>query len=1189
MTRATAATADGARPSLLQVLVTHAYPHPAAAHLGSGVAYDVIELLSPQIPAWSRTPKEHALPPKSVRWGLLPALAGAVAVSVAVPGPVAQAVAPEAASVGQRTQTATTVTLITGDRVTLRPRLGKKVPAVSVLPGKGRQDMGFRVVRALRAGTQHISVIPQDAERPLSSGKLDARLFDVTELIRIGRDDARSRSLPLIVMERAGKGASRSALAAHGAGLGRTLRALNGGTLTQPKKTTGGLWQSLLDGQLSSRVSKLWLDGKAKVLDDESNKVIGAPTAWKSGITGKDVLIADLDTGIDANHPDFKGRIAESKVFAGTSLKDGYGHGTHTASTIAGTGAASNGKYAGVAPGARLLVGKVCDDDGACPDSAIIAGMEWAAARHAVAVNMSLGDTVTDGTDPVSTALNRITAQTGTLFVVAAGNEAGPKSNGVDGTVGSPGSADAALTVGSTTKRDTLSYFSSQGPRLGDAAVKPDLVAPGSDIIGARADGTNMDTRVPNPRYEQASGTSMATPHVTGAVALLAQAHPTWKAADFKRVLTSSAHGLKNLTAFQQGSGRLDIVRALKQKVYATSGAASLGLFTWPHAGATATRQITYRNDGDQPVTLELALDAYGPGGKRPPTGMFSLDANSVTVPAHGTATAHVTGRTTKAQVGRYGGAVLATAGDTTVRTAVGLFAEPERHTLTVTGLNREGKPAAGAPLTVFGPRTGIRQDIRLGSDGTFRLRLPEDDYVILGVDDSLAGFDGSGNRTGTRTLLAATGIRTDQDRDVTLDGRKAGKVSARTDRRDATAISTSATLALAGAKEIDNYSLTAVVGSKATLYATPTAQAPGVTYAAFTTLTGKDAGGAYRYSLRQTHKGGIPADTNPVVHDRQLATVHATYASQGGRRAVAVRSDLPSSTSDLMPFVPTLRTALPSRATEYYSVAPGLTWTHYLDLFGTTDNGPDGSLPEHDETTAVRRYRAGHTYGIDWNRAPVGPAVHSATRKGDNVSLDLVPYAARGTGQRLDLAESGMSREVVLSSGGRVLHRAHDLLDIGFAVPSAAKRRYTLAVRTTRTADWTALGTRSTVTWGFTSARPHGSTSTALPLLTVRAGGAVDLRSTAPAGRAFRLPLTVQRPPSAGRPAVTRLALQVSYDDGRTWKSVHVTRRGTTGSALLHHPSRTGYASLRISAADKAGNTVTQTVLRAYRIAPAH
>ncbi|MFM9588610.1 S8 family serine peptidase [Streptomyces scabiei] len=1130
------------------------------------------------------------MPPKSVRWGMLPALAGAVAVSVAVPGPAAQAVAPEAASAGQRTRTATTVTLVTGDRVILRPRPGKKAPAVSVLPGKGRQDMGFRLVRALRAGTQHISVIPQDAERPLSTGKVDARLFDVTELTRIGRDDARSRSLPLIVMERAGKGASRSALAAHGAGLGRTLRALNGGTLTQPKKTTGGLWQSLLDGQLSSRVSKLWLDGKAKVLDDESNKIIGAPTAWKSGITGKDVLIADLDTGIDATHPDFKGRIAETKVFAGTSLKDGYGHGTHTASTIAGTGAASNGTYAGVAPGARLLIGKVCDDDGACPDSAIIAGMEWAAARHAVAVNMSLGDTVTDGTDPVSTALNRITAQTGTLFVVAAGNDGGPKSDGVDGTVQSPGSADAALTVGSTTKSDTLSDFSSQGPRLGDAAVKPDLVAPGSDIIGARADGTNMDTRVPNPRYEQASGTSMATPHVSGAVALLAQAHPTWKAADFKRALTSSAHGLKNLTAFQQGSGRLDVVRALKQKVYATSGAANLGLFTWPHAGTTATRQITYRNDGDQPVTLELALDTYGPGGKRAPAGMFSLEAQSVTVPAHGTATAHVTGRTTKARIGRYGGAVLATAGDTTVRTAVGLFAEPERHTLTITGLNREGEPAVGAPLTILGPHTGIRQDIRLGGDGTFRLRLPKDDYSIVGIDDSLAGADGSGNRTGVRALLAATGISIDQDRTVTLDGRRAGKVSARIDHRDATAISTSASLALAGGKAIDDYALTVVVGSKATLYATPTAQAPGVRYAASTTLTGKDARGAYRYSLRQTHKGGIPADTDPVVHDRQLATVQARYASQGGKRAVAVRSDLPTNEAESMPFIPTLRTALPSRVTEYYSVAPGLTWTHQLDLFGTTDTRPDGSLPDHEETTAVRRYRAGHTYTVDWNRAPVGPAVYSSTRNGNSMYLDLATYAAAGTGQRLDASSNfGIDGEVVLSSGGRVIDRTGDPSNIGFTVPSAAKRRYTLAVRTTRTADWTALGTRSTVTWGFTSARPHGATSTTLPLLTVRAGGAVDLHSTAPAGRAFRLPLTVQRPTTAERWAVTRLALQVSYDDGRTWKTVPVTRRGTTGSALLHHPNRTGYASLRISAADKTGNTVTQTVLRAYRIAPAH
>jgi subtilisin family serine protease len=1130
---------------------------------------------------------------------MLPALAGVVTVAVAVSGPVAQAVDPAAVSARQPAGTGTgkgtarTVTLLTGDRVTLRPRPGGGAPAVSVLPGKGRKDMGFRVLRARRAGTQHLSVIPADAERPLAAGTLDARLFDVTELLRIGRDDAHSRSLPLIIAERRGKAPARSALTAHGADLGRTLRALNGGTLTQPKDSTGGLWTSLLKGRLSDRVSKLWLDGKARVLDDESNKIIGAPVAWKSGLTGKNVLIADLDTGIDATHPDFKGRIAGTKDFTGTDMKDGFGHGTHTASTIAGTGAASHGKYAGVAPDAKLLIGKVCDDHGGCTDSEIIAGMEWAVSRHAVAVNMSLGDTATDGTDPLSTALTRLTAQTGTLFVVAAGNDGGPAGNGVDGTVESPGSADAALTVGSSTKRDTLSDFSSQGPRLGDDAVKPDIVAPGENIIGARADSTNMDTPVDNPRYEQASGTSMATPHVTGAVALLAQAHPTWKAADFKQALTSSSHGLKNLTAFQQGAGRLDIVRALRQRVYATSGAAGLGLFAWPHDGTTVTRQITYRNDGDKPVTLKLALDVYGPGGKPAPNGMFSLGAASVTVPAHGTATATVTGHTTKAQVGRFGGAVVATAGDTTVRTAVGLFAEPVRHWLTVTGLNREGKPAAGTPLTIFGPRTGIQQDIRLGRDGTFRLRLPQDDYNIVGVDDSLAHSSPNGT-TGTRTLLAATGVRTDQDRTITFDGRKADKVGARTDHRDATTISTSATVQLNTAKgdDTDSYTLTVVAGRNATLYATPTAQATGhrVTYAAFTTLTGTDAGHSYRYSLRTAHNGGVPTDTDPVVHDSELATVHTTYTSQGGRHAVALRTDMPSAEDQLPTFAPELRATLPGRVTEYYSATPGLTWTHTLDLFGTTKRMPDGSLPDHDTTTEVRRYQTGHTYRTDWNRAPVGPAVYNPSRTGNNLNLDLAPYAAAGPGQQLDesSATGGLDGEVVLSSHGRVIDRSTPFT-INLTTPTTTKRRYTLIARTTRTADWTALGTRSSVTWGFTSARPRGSASSVLPLLTVHVGGAVDLTSTAPAGRAFRLPLTVQRPAGSEQTPVTRLTLQVSYDDGHTWKTVRVSRHGATADALLHLPGHAGYASLRIVAADMAGNTVDQTVIRAYRIAAAH
>ena len=118
--------------------------------------------------------------------------------------------------------------------------------------------------------------------------------------------------------------------------------------------------------------------------------------------------------------------------------------------------------------------------------------MEWAAAEGAKVVNMSLGGGPTDGTDPLSQAVNDITAQTGTLFVVAAGNE------GQDESVGTPGAAASALTVGAVDRNDQLAEFSSRGPRQGDAGLKPEITAPGVGIIAARAAGTAMGEPVDN-------------------------------------------------------------------------------------------------------------------------------------------------------------------------------------------------------------------------------------------------------------------------------------------------------------------------------------------------------------------------------------------------------------------------------------------------------------------------------------------------------------------------------------------------------------------------------------------------------------------------------------------------------------------------------------------------------------------
>ena len=162
------------------------------------------------------------------------------------------------------------------------------------------------------------------------------------------------------------------------------------------------------------------------------------------------------DTGIDATHPDLSDRIAASANFTEGEEEDGdfVGHGTHVASIVAGSGAASDGQFQGVAPGAQLLDGKVCMEFG-CAESWILAGMQWAAEQGADVVNLSLGGPDFEGLDPLEEAVEDLTAQYDVLFVIAAGNDGGER------TINSPG-AGRALTVGAVDKTDELALFSSR-------------------------------------------------------------------------------------------------------------------------------------------------------------------------------------------------------------------------------------------------------------------------------------------------------------------------------------------------------------------------------------------------------------------------------------------------------------------------------------------------------------------------------------------------------------------------------------------------------------------------------------------------------------------------------------------------------------------------------------------------------
>ncbi|MFI0470824.1 S8 family serine peptidase [Saccharopolyspora sp. 5N102] len=276
-----------------------------------------------------------------------------------------------------------------------------------------------------------------------------------------------------------------------------------------------------------------------------SRGLIGAPEAWHAGYTGKGVKVAVLDTGYDQQHSDLGGRVVAAKDFTGSrdGTRDTDGHGTHVASTVAGSGAGSNGCYRGVAPEADLLIGKVLD--GTNPDFTVtvIAGMEWAVASGARVVNLSLGTHhPTDGNDPLSQAVTRLSAATGALFVVSSGN----MSSYVEG----PGSA--ALSVGSVDRNRVVAPISTGGPRVGDNALKPEVTAPGEKVVAARAHGVREP--IPdNPLYTMDSGTSMAAPHVAGAAAILAQAHPEWRAPQLKAALIGSATPAPDTHVYRPG------------------------------------------------------------------------------------------------------------------------------------------------------------------------------------------------------------------------------------------------------------------------------------------------------------------------------------------------------------------------------------------------------------------------------------------------------------------------------------------------------------------------------------------------------------------------------------------------------------------------------------------------------------
>ncbi|MGO7956924.1 S8 family serine peptidase [Rhizobium leguminosarum] len=292
----------------------------------------------------------------------------------------------------------------------------------------------------------------------------------------------------------------------------------------------------------------------ARAAFDETSNTWGlqAIRAIEGDLSGVGIKVAILDTGFDETHQDFVGRSVTKKLFATRSSEgDVHGHGTHCIGTACGPLRPTSGPRYGIAHEAEIYAGKVLGDDGFGTDRSIIAGMEWALDEGCHVISMSLGAATQIGDAPSDDyeQIGQVCLDAGTLVVAAAGNESSRPQQIAP--VGSPANASTILGVGAVDRSFVPASFSCGGLNPGQEV---DIAAPGVDIFSS----------LPDDKYDRWDGTSMATPHVAGVAALIAQSDPKFRGwalwarlIQLTKPLSSSARDVGKGLLQARGSGEV--------------------------------------------------------------------------------------------------------------------------------------------------------------------------------------------------------------------------------------------------------------------------------------------------------------------------------------------------------------------------------------------------------------------------------------------------------------------------------------------------------------------------------------------------------------------------------------------------------------------------------------------------------
>jgi hypothetical protein len=630
------------------------------------------------------------------------------------------------------------------------------------------------------------------------------------------------------------------------------------------------------------------------------------------------------------------------------------------------------------------------------------------------------------------------------------------------------------------------------------------------------------------------------------------------------------------LTGLDQGAGRVDIAAALDASLIAASPSVSFGLALWPHEDdEVATRSVDYRNLGPA-VELQLELDIVGPDGLRPPDEMFSISQQTLSIPEGGTASVMLTADTSvPAPDGVYSGRLIASDGiGRTISVPIVVQREVESYDLEVQHINREGEPSSDFGFGfIIGLDTDASAFITPAAPGAtdYSVRLPKGRYAI----DSFINED---DLTQPINVFAAPNYPLESNQVLVFDARAATPVSVSVSNPRAelhTALLTLQTQTFFGPLGVNigfgNY--------PGPIFYTSTLGPPAPEMFSWLEAYWFDSAATPRasYSAAWTEEESLP-EGHFAMEEGRAAVVHASYAatmpSPQPLNEIMISAWPEGAPGYAIASFPNVE--LPHRMTEYYYTEGRATrWVNFLWMHD------DEAFQSMLLGWVPRTYREGRTYTSHWNEPPFGPVLPDAFtfswayREGDLLVIDAPTHGDR-EGHAGFLTHEG---QVLLHRDGELIHQA--ALD-GFTLlidvpPEPANYQLELDLGQ----SMLELTSREKIVWTFESAHVAGSAQH-LPWLSVHFQPDLDRRGRAPRGR-FSLPFELALFGEKHRPHVTEPVLEVSYDDGATWARARVKRSGQDWSAVLEHPRRAEYVSLRARVNDRHGNGIEQTLIRAY------